>query len=107
MKKDSVIVEGVILTREVLEKAIQELNTPIVQQPYGYPRTLRLKTRTDVEFVVPSTPVRRGVDKCDLFSEACAPEDHQTLICSKGNGSSGYTAGGAYRVYLPKLEVVL
>ncbi len=107
MKKDSVIVEGVILTREVLEKAIQELNTPVVQQPYRYPRVLRLKNNPTVEFVVPSGPVREAVDRSDtLFdlSEGEAPENYQTLICSKSG--SGFTIGGAYRVWLPKLEVV-
>jgi hypothetical protein len=81
-----------------------------VQQPYEYPRTLRLKGRPFTQFVVPSGPVRLAVDKSDTLwglSSNEAPEHYQTLICSKGNGSSGYTAGGAYRVYLPKLEVVL
>jgi hypothetical protein len=110
MEKQNVIINGVTLSREQIEAAVKELNTPFVLQPYEYPRTLRLKNPPTVEFVVPSGPVRQAVDKSGtLFglSSNEAPQDQQTLICSKGNGSSGYTAGGAYRVYLPKLEVVL
>jgi hypothetical protein len=111
MEKQNVIINGVTLSREQIEAAVKELNTPVVQQPYQYPRTLRLKTRTDVEFVVPSGPIRTAVDRSvtlwGLSSSNEAPENHQTLICSKGDGSTGYTRGGAYRVWLPKLEVVL
>jgi hypothetical protein len=109
MEKQNVIINGVTLSREQIEAAVKELNTPVVQQPYQYPRTLRLKNNPTVEFVVPSGPVRVAVDRSNtLFGLPSneAPQDQQTLICSKGNGSSGYTAGGAYRVWLPKLEVV-
>jgi hypothetical protein len=111
MEKQNVIINGVTLSREQIEAAVKELNTPVVQQPYEYPRTLRLKNQPTVEFVVPSGAVRMAVDKSGtLFglSSNEAPENYQTLICSKDNvRTSGYTRGGAYRVYLPKLEVVL
>jgi hypothetical protein len=110
MEKQNVIINGVTLSREQIEAAVKELNTPVVQRPYEYPRTLRLKNWPTVEFVVPSGPVRVAVDRSDtLWSLSAneAPQDQQTLICSKGDGSTGFTRGGAYRVCLSKLEVVV
>jgi hypothetical protein len=105
MSRTSVTIDGVILTRSQVEKALTELNKPEELAPQKYGTFLKLKSSPDVLFVVPSGPVVNALDS--EFWATKPMHGYQSLICVRNGSKTGfYNAGGAYRVSLSNLEVV-